>query len=334
MRKTGARRARPPGSGGQRASSCGRRGRRPGRGGTYRASRCPPRKAAASDASPRARARSSRQRGRPRARTARARRAAELVAGRNSVVEALRAAGPRHRAVRRRAHRLRRPRPRGHQASPATAACPLLEAPRAELDRMTGGAVHQGLALQVPPYDYAHPGDLLDAARESGRAAAAGRARRRDRPAQPRRCGAFGGGVRRPRRARARATLRRHDRGGVEGVGGCGGRVPVARATNLTRALLAYRDGGLRRRRAGGGRRRSSSTTSRSRVDPLVVVVGSEGKGLSRLVGETCDVSRPIPMHAGRPSRSTPGSPRRSCCTRSPAAGASPSPAAPRPPSS
>ena len=38
---------------------------------------------------------------------------------------------------------------------------PLLEAPRAEIDRITGGAIHQGVALQVPPYVYAHPDDLL-----------------------------------------------------------------------------------------------------------------------------------------------------------------------------
>ena len=31
-------------------------------------------------------------------------------------------------------------------------------------------------------------------------------------------------------------------------------------------------------------------------TDPLVVVVGSEGRGLSRLVGETCDLTLSIPM--------------------------------------
>ncbi|MGW6223479.1 TrmH family RNA methyltransferase, partial [Streptomyces olivaceus] len=35
---------------------------------------------------------------------------------------------------------------------------------------------------------------------------------------------------------------------------------------------------------------------------PLVVVVGSEGKGLSRLVGETCDVRVRIPMPGGAES--------------------------------
>ena len=31
---------------------------------------------------------------------------------------------------------------------------PVLETPRGELDRLTDGAVHQGLAIQVPPYAY------------------------------------------------------------------------------------------------------------------------------------------------------------------------------------
>ena len=31
-------------------------------------------------------------------------------------------------------------------------------------------------------------------------------------------------------------------------------------------------------------------------LDPIVVVVGSEGRGLSRLVGRTCDLTVSIPM--------------------------------------
>lgn len=34
-------------------------------------------------------------------------------------------------------------------------------------------------------------------------------------------------------------------------------------------------------------------------TSPLVVVVGSEGRGLSRLVRETCDQTIAIPMSAG-----------------------------------
>lgn len=44
----------------------------------------------------------------------------------------------------------------------------LMEAPRPELDRMTNGLNHQGLVLQVPPYEYAHPEDLTAAAYDNG----------------------------------------------------------------------------------------------------------------------------------------------------------------------
>ena len=40
----------------------------------------------------------------------------------------------------------------------------LIEVSRTEMDRMTGRALHQGLALQVPPYTYLHPDDLLERA--------------------------------------------------------------------------------------------------------------------------------------------------------------------------
>ena len=83
----------------------------------------------------------------------------------------------------------------------ADAGISILEVPRTELDRITGGALHQGIALQVPPYEYAHPDDLLDGPRESAEPAAARRARRRHRPAQPRRGRPLGGRVRRARRA-------------------------------------------------------------------------------------------------------------------------------------
>ena len=56
------------------------------------------------------------------------------------------------------------------QARRPSAGIPLLEAPRPELDRITDGAIHQGLVLQVPPYEYAHPEDLLAAADDDGEA--------------------------------------------------------------------------------------------------------------------------------------------------------------------
>src|ERR1700684_2362285 len=40
----------------------------------------------------------------------------------------------------------------------------ILEVPRTDLDRMTTNGLHQGIALQVPPYNYLHPDDLLKTA--------------------------------------------------------------------------------------------------------------------------------------------------------------------------
>src|SRR5699024_2477371 len=42
---------------------------------------------------------------------------------------------------------------------------PVLEIMRQEMDRMTSrDTVHQGILLKVPPYEYAHPEDLLERA--------------------------------------------------------------------------------------------------------------------------------------------------------------------------
>jgi 23S rRNA (guanosine2251-2'-O)-methyltransferase len=82
---------------------------------------------------------------------------------------------------------------------------------------------------------------------------------------------------------------------------GTAARTPVARATNLTRALQAYQKAGLMVvGLAADGER--DLTDLGDLADPVVVVVGSEGKGLSRLVGEVCDVRARIPMPGGAES--------------------------------
>lgn len=78
---------------------------------------------------------------------------------------------------------------------------------------------------------------------------------------------------------------------------GAAARVPVARATNLVRALEDYRKAGLFivGLDADGD---AALDTLPFAGDPLVLVVGSEGKGLSRLVAERCDAIASIPMSA------------------------------------
>src|SRR5215471_2967642 len=83
----------------------------------------------------------------------------EMVAGRNSVVESLRAGIPAMALyVAGRAQEDERVAESVQLAAEAGIA--VLEAGLAELDRLTGGAIHQGVALRVRPYEYAHPDDL------------------------------------------------------------------------------------------------------------------------------------------------------------------------------
>ena len=169
----------------------------------------------------------------------------------------------------------------------------ILEVPRADLDRMTANHLHQGIALQVPPYNYAHPDDLIAAATESPPALLVAL----DNISDPRNLGAivrsvaaFGGhGVMIPQRRSASVTAV-----AWRTSAGAAARVPVARATNLTRALKDWADRGLRviGLDAGG----DTAIDDLDGTDPLVVVVGSEGKGLSRLVRQNCDEVVSIPM--------------------------------------
>jgi 23S rRNA (guanosine2251-2'-O)-methyltransferase len=81
---------------------------------------------------------------------------------------------------------------------------------------------------------------------------------------------------------------------------GAAARVPVARCTNLARALAAYRKAGLFVVGLD-----SDGDVAIGEVDaslPTVLVVGAEGAGLSRLVRDTCDQLASIPMTAATES--------------------------------
>ena len=76
---------------------------------------------------------------------------------------------------------------------------------------------------------------------------------------------------------------------------GAAARLPVARATNLVRELKGYQQTGCMV--VGLDADGDVSLPDLDLADgPLVIVVGSEGKGLSRLVAETCDALVSIPM--------------------------------------
>jgi len=220
--------------------------------------------------------------------------AAELVAGRNPVLEALRAhvpatalhVGPRLDEEERIGQAV---------MLAADLGIPVVEAGRTELDRITGGAIHQGIALRIRRYAYADPADLVQAARDRDEqpliVALDGVTDPRNLGAAARSVAAFGGhGILVPSRRSAGVTA-----GAWKASAGALARVRVAQTANLTRALTAYQHDGLfvAGLDAGG----SEDVGELSLADsPLVLVVGSEGKGLSRLVAQCCDVVARIPI--------------------------------------
>ncbi len=224
----------------------------------------------------------------------------ELLVGRNPVVEALRAQVPTTAlyvahgldADERIAESVQRAADRG---------VPVLEVGRNELDRMTGGVLHQGIGLQVPPYSYAHLDDVLTRAVESPDppllVALDGVTDPRNLGAVVRSAAAFGAhGVVVPERRSTPMTAT-----AWRTSAGAAARLPVARVTNLVRALKAAQQAGLLvvGLDADG---EVPLDELEAAVDPLLLVVGSEGRGLSRLVGETCDLRVSIPMTAATES--------------------------------
>lgn len=232
----------------------------------------------------------------PRGSGARSRRAdtAELVVGRNAVVEALRAKVPVTvvyvavgiEADERVTESVRLTANRGIS---------LVEIGRAELDRMTGGLPHQGIAAQVPPFQYLDLPDLLALADEATAAtllvAVDGVTDPRNLGAVIRSAVAFGAhGMVVPARRAAGVTA-----AAWRTSAGTAARLPVAQVTNLVRALRDAKEAGLFV--IGLDARGTTSLDDLEMADdPLVVVVGSEGSGLSRLVGETCDLTVAVPM--------------------------------------
>jgi 23S rRNA (guanosine2251-2'-O)-methyltransferase len=222
--------------------------------------------------------------------------APEVVAGRNAVLESLRArvpatalyAGPRDGSD-----------PRFNEVIrlAADVGIPVIEAGRPELDRLTGGAVHQSLALKIRPYDYAHPDDLLQRARARGQepliVALDSVTDPRNLGAIVRSVAAFGGhGVLVPARRSAHVSA-----GAWKASAGALARLPVAWAPNLARALTSYQEAGLFV--AGLDAEGDTDLGDLTVADgPLVLVVGSEGRGLSRLVAQRCDVLVRIPIAA------------------------------------
>ena len=207
-------------------------------------------------------------------------RTTELVVGRNPVVECLRTNVPATALYvaegtnndDRLAEAVRLANSRGIS---------IIEVSRLELDRMTGSSMHQGIGLQVPSYDYAHVEDIIDEAAASGQGLVVCLVIRS--------VAAFGGqGVIIPERRSASVTAV-----AWRTSAGTAARLPVAKATNLVRTLKQFQQAGFQV--VGLDADGDKTLDDYDGTEPTVIVVGSEGKGLSRLVSETCDSKISIP---------------------------------------
>ena len=197
----------------------------------------------------------------------------EWVAGRNAVLEAMEAGIPTKTAyVAEGAERDDRLRDIFKLA--AGKGTPLLEVTRVELDRLTGGAVHQGVAYpELPTFEYAHPDDLLAAALDAPGVPLVVALDSITDPVPG--CGgpsaaAFGAqGVLDPERWSAGITA-----AAWKTSAGAAARIPIARATNLNRACArtptpgsasSGSTGRRHRHLRGGGAFRSAGADRRQR---------------------------------------------------------------------
>lgn len=226
---------------------------------------------------------------------------AEFVTGRNSVLEALRAKIPATSFYI--AQRVEMDDRVKEMLSIAThRGIPVLEVTRQELDRMAGfDGVHQGVAIKVPPYEYAHPQDLLEKVIGKGQVplfvALDGITDPRNLGAIIRSTAAFGGhGIILPQRRSASVNS-----AAWKTSAGAAARLPVALAVNLTTLLKEFKKQGVFVLGLDGdGDVELPDLQLADR--PVVIVTGSEGKGLSRLVAETCDQIVSIPISAATES--------------------------------
>jgi len=174
----------------------------------------------------------------------------------------------------------------------------ILEVTRPELDKLTLGATHQGVAARLGPYAYASLDDILAAADERGEPPLVvvldGITDPRNLGAIIRSASGFGAhGVVIPERRAAQITA-----AAWKTSAGAAARVAVAKVTNLTRALNELKEANVMV--IGLAADGEVAIAESNLIDgPLAVVIGSEGKGLSRLVGETCDQIVSIPMGGG-----------------------------------
>jgi 23S rRNA (guanosine2251-2'-O)-methyltransferase len=215
----------------------------------------------------------------------------DTVAGRNAVVEALRAGIPAKELVvavgvdvdERLNESIRLSQKMG---------IGIREVERRQIENMTGIANHQGVALVVKPFQYSSQKEIFARAKEPALFVAV------DGVTDPRNIGAIArsaaafsaDGLLIPERRNASLTA-----AAWKTSAGAAARLPIAQITNLARSIDDAKAYGCFIVGLDGD---ADTTVDAMEIadQPLYVIVGSEGKGLSRLVREKCDLLISIPM--------------------------------------
>ena len=220
--------------------------------------------------------------------------ATEVLSGRNSVVEALRAKIPATALYI--AQRIDYDdRVRDAISIANNRGISVNEVTRVEIDRMTGGdSVHQGIALQVPPYNYKDPNELLDRALSASTLPLIVAL---DGITDPHNLGAClrvadGAGVHaviapKDHAAGINATVAKVASGAAETM-------PYFMVTNLARTL-----GELKERSIWVIGTSDDAPRSIYQADlkiPTALVLGAEGAGMRQLTRKNCDELVSIPM--------------------------------------
>jgi 23S rRNA (guanosine2251-2'-O)-methyltransferase len=168
------------------------------------------------------------------------------------------------------------------------AGVPVKKVSRARVGELARGAVHQGVAARVGPYPYVDLEDLLAASDPLVVVL--------DGVTDPHNLGAV---MRVAEGAGASGVVIPKDRAAgvtpaaVKASAGASEHVPVSRVTNIRRAIDRMKEAGLWVYAAEAG---GTSYTELDLTGPVGLVLGSEGKGVRRLVREGCDGSVSIPM--------------------------------------
>jgi 23S rRNA (guanosine2251-2'-O)-methyltransferase len=217
----------------------------------------------------------------------------DAVAGRNSVVEALRAKIPAKELMvaervemdERMTEALRLAKNQG---------LTIKEVPRGQLDGVTGTTNHQGVALIIKPFQYKEFEAIIKGAKKPGLIIGL------DGVTDPHNLGAIvrsaaafnADGVVIPERRNATMTG-----SAWKSSAGAAARLPICQVTNLVRSIEdAKKEGyfvvGLD---AEGQENLPAFSLAKESV---YLIVGSEGKGLSRLTREKCDLILSIPMQS------------------------------------